>query len=455
MMNCNKISERNWELLLEAVDKKRVVPIVGDDFFYVIEDNKKIGIKDFLLRKLSARFNVNDSSLDFSSIAGAIELENFMNHKIHFVNSQTDIYYEIHQILHAQKIYVCDELIKLLQLNQFPLVLTTSFVPGLEEILSQQGCDSIYLSYDKSAISDINSSMINGNQIVVYHLFGRCSKIKKSYNVTEEDLLEYIHLWHDTDARPPLLAKYLSNKFLLVLGCSYPNWLFKFFWHSIRNFTLIPSTNHADKILESMQAVVSMDKAKDDYDLERFLTRIHTSIYPCSSAFIDDFVEQWSKFVPQDQQINESTQDSKGLVNNLQQVDIFISYASEDMLITQRLVEMLRNLGANVWFDKRELVLSEKYETEIASAIGRAKRFMPILSKNTLIQEPRFFRREWAIAHRTVEERFGLPFFAPVLIDDVNPNDERIPKTFRDCHIISFPCDDIETKLKQFIRSIR
>ena len=44
MMNCNKISERNWELLLEAVDKKRVVPIVGDDFFYVIEDNKKNSI---------------------------------------------------------------------------------------------------------------------------------------------------------------------------------------------------------------------------------------------------------------------------------------------------------------------------------------------------------------------------------------------------------------------------
>ena len=116
---------------------------------------------------------------------------------------------------------------------------------------------------------------------------------------------------------------------------------------------------------------------------------------------------------------------------------------------------MLRDLGASVWFDKRELTLSDKYENEITSAIARAKRFMPVLSRTTLKEEPRFFRKEWAIAHRVLEDRFGLPFFAPVTIDDCNPNDARIPKTYRDCHIISFQNDDIELQLKKFIRSIR
>ena len=33
----NILSERNWELLLEAIDNRRVVPIIGDEFFYIIE----------------------------------------------------------------------------------------------------------------------------------------------------------------------------------------------------------------------------------------------------------------------------------------------------------------------------------------------------------------------------------------------------------------------------------
>ena len=89
MASHNEISDRNWELLLEAINNNRVVPIIGDEFFYVLEDSKEINVTDYLVRKLSLRFNVNDSFIDFSSIADAIELENFINHKIRFINSQT------------------------------------------------------------------------------------------------------------------------------------------------------------------------------------------------------------------------------------------------------------------------------------------------------------------------------------------------------------------------------
>lgn len=454
MASHNEISERNWELLLEAINNNRVVPIIGDEFFYVIENDREVSVRDFLVRKLSSKFNVNDAVVDFSSIADAIELENFMNHKIRFINSQTDIYYEIGQVLQSERIYVRESLCKLIEINKFPLILTTSFIPGLEELLSQKGCECMAISYERAADSDIPPVGVSGDKTIIYYMFGRCSRIKKSYMVTEEDLLEYIHLWHETDARPPRLAKYLANKFLLVLGCNYPNWLFKFFWHSIRNFSLIPPACQADKIMEIMQAIVSIDQVKDDMDLERFLSRIHTSIYQSSGTFIQELVEHWSNYALTRNEsevssvANEPTSDKDS-------VDVFISYASEDLQVVNRLAEMLRNLGASVWFDKRELKLSDKYEDEITSAIAKAKRFMPVLSRTTLKEEPRFFRKEWAIAHRVVEDRFGLPFFAPVTIDDCNPNDARIPKTYRDCHIISFQNDDIELQLKKFIRSIR
>lgn len=454
MEHVNNISERNWELLLEAIDGKRVIPIIGDDFFYLVEDGEEIDVKDYLICNLSQKFNVKEPSTDFSTIADAIELENFMNKKIRFVNIQTDIYYEINQLLQSKTIFVKESLHKLLSLNKFPLILTTSFIPGLEQLFSQSGCECVSLSYDKTADSDLNASVKSTSGVLIYYLFGKCSKIKKSYMVTEEDLLEYIHLWHEQDARPPKLTKYLANKFLLVLGCNYPNWLFRFFWHSIRNFSLAPS-DQTDRIMEMMQAIVSVDKVKEDADLHRFLSRIHTSIYSNSRDFINELTEHWdsySKGKSEDESFDETH-----IVQapNSDDIDVFISYANEDKNAARHLSEILRKLGANIWFDDRELILSEKYEAEIRSAIARAKRFMPVLSATTLIEKPRFFRKEWAIAHSVMDDRFGLPFFAPIIVDDSDPKDIRIPETFRQCHIISMQSVDVELQLKKFVRSIR
>ena len=454
MKHVNNISERNWELLLEAIDGKRVIPIIGDDFFYLVEDGEEITVTDYLVSRLSQKFNVKDSSPDFSAIADAIELENFMNKKIRFVNMQTDIYYEINQLLQSKTILVKESLHKLLSLNKFPLILTTSFIPGLELLLSQNGCECLSLSYDKSADSDLNVSVNNASGVLIYYLFGRCSKIKKSYMVTEEDLLEYMHLWHEQDARPPKLTKYLANKFLMVLGCNYPNWLFRFFWHSIRNFSLTPS-DQTDRIMEMMQAIVSVDKVKEDADLHRFLSRIHTSIYSNSGDFIDELADHWDSY-SKEKSVDDSSDESRPVqTDESDDIDVFISYANEDKETARHLSEILTRLGANVWFDDRELILSEKYEAEIRSAIARAKRFMPVLSATTLIEKPRFFRKEWAIAHSVMDDRFGLPFFAPITVDESDPKDIRIPEAFRKCHIISMQSADVELQLKKFVRSIR
>lgn len=454
MTECNNLSERNWELLLEAIDNRRVVPIIGDEFFYIMENGQEISVNDFLIKKLNEKFRVDSDHIDFSSISDAIELENFINYKIRYINAQTDIYYEINNLLATQKVHVRDSLKQLLKLNRFPLILTTSFIPKLDSLLSHEGCGYISISYEKSANSDIKPTMIHGEKPIIYHLFGSCSKIKKSFMVTEEDLLEYMHLWHEPDARPPFLTKYLSNKFLMVLGCNYPNWLFRFFWHSIRNFSLMPQPDHHNKIMEVMQAIVSVDKVKEDVELERFLARIHTSVYKCSQSFIEELTSHWNESYGNTLPTHNEVPVSKEQTERTG-IDVFISYASEDREAARQIADMLKELGASVWFDDHELVLSEKYEAEITAAISKAKRFMPILSHTTMKEEARFFRREWAIAHKVLDDRFGLPFFAPITVDDCDPKDDRIPKTFRDCHIESFLSEDIKLKLKKFIRSIR
>ena len=445
MGNCNNLDERNWDLLLEAVDRKRVVPIIGDEFFYILEDGKETGIQEYLIRELGKKFGVDSPDADFSTISEHIMLENFRNYYIHHSNSQTDIYYEISRLLRNQDIHIHDSLKKLISIKKFPLILTTSFVPNLETLLAQEGirCESI--AYERSASSDIEPSMLTDGKTIIYHMFGVCSKTQGTYMVTEDDLLDYIHLWHGYDTRPKHLTRYIHDKFLMILGCNYPNWLFRFFWHSLRNFSLEPPQSEN---LKMMQGIISTDRYQEDGELKRFLSRIHTSVYECSKRFISDLSEKWSEFYE-----NKNT---NYVYDDSEEVEIFISYASEDIAAAKKIHELLTDLGAKAWYDKRELVGGDLYENKIDTAIMKAARFMPLISSTTITStNPRFYRREWNTAHEAAKSRFNLPYFVPIRIDDCDPYDEKLPEKFRHTHMLSLDSDILENELRKLIREIR
>ena len=437
------INDRNWNLLLEAIHQQRVVPIVGDEFFYVIDDGHEVAVKDYLLKKLSEKFGVHEPDADLMSISDAIDLRNFMNSRSRFVGSHTDLYFEINSVLTQAEVRCRESIIGLLSLNHFPLILTTSYIPALEEALREKQ-EALHVKfYNKTAATDI-STHLSVNEPTLYYLFGRCSRTKNTFMATEDDLLDYLHLWHNVETRPQNIGNYLSNKFLLVLGCSYPNWLFRFFWHSIRNFTLQPNNNE-------MQGVVASAKADCDTELTRFLSRLQTQIYGSGEQFATeltarlqttaDVVSTGTNAVPESPASDD--------------VDIFISYAHEDIYTTRTIVNKLLKMGASVWFDEKKLEPSDQYEAIIKDRITRAKRFVPILSQTTITPGRRFFRREWAMAVREMDYRFGERYFAPIIIDDTDPYDPAIPEAFGKAHAINMKADDFDEQLKRLIRSFR
>ena len=169
------------------------------------------------------------------------------------------------------------------------------------------------------------------------------------------------------------MGEYLSDKFLLVLGCNYPNWLFRFFWHSIKNFTIVPSTSE-------MQGVVTVPSDNDE-DLITFLSRVQTSVYSNAEDFINEFISRYSL---RSCKMEESVELSTNVIEYTDApCDIFISYAEEDVQIAMEIAELLRNLGATVWFDKSKLTLGDNYEKIIKEMIANCQRFIPILSRRT------------------------------------------------------------------------
>ena len=98
------INERNWGILLDAIDKKRVVPIIGDEFYYIKDETtgQEISVNNYLIRELSKKFGVTEENVDFATIADTIEVENFKNRRNAGVI--TDLYFEIDAILRTTRI---------------------------------------------------------------------------------------------------------------------------------------------------------------------------------------------------------------------------------------------------------------------------------------------------------------------------------------------------------------
>lgn len=443
-MNTYEINERNWNILLDAIDKERVVPIIGDEFFYIKDEatGESINVKSYLIKELSSKFGITDDNADFASIADTIEDENYKNR--YNAGVITDIYYETDAVLHKARVRCRSNIENFLSIGRFPLILTTSYIAGLESSLTVTYGDINVGIYDKTNRNDLDEK-VSAATPTLYYLFGKASRLNKSFMVTEDDFLDYLHAWHNVETRPKAISQYLNGKFLLLLGCDYPNWLFRFFWHSIKNFSLTPSAN-------GMQGVITRDTDIEDAELVRFLSRIQTGIFENSNAFIKEFMEKWGKRQSSENKLTQKKEDD---VQNDDEIDIFISYANEDREQAFEIADKLTALGAKVWIDKKDLVPADHYDDIIEEKIIKAKRFMPILSHNTMSmpQEHRYFRKEWTMAINETGYRIGFSYIAPVIIDGINI--DVFPKPFRDVHTIQKGTDDFEVQLKKLIRSIR
>ena len=431
-------NEKIWEILLDAIDQKRVVPIIGDEFFYATVNGETVNYKQYILKSLIRKFNPpKELAPDFNMIADLIKVNNQMQSLMGSFSNATSIYYEIGDIVKNTPV-VCDQCLKdFLSSFKFPLILTTSYIPGLETILND---DVIIKAYDKTPRIDIGN--VNSQNSTLYYLFGKCSKANKTYMVTEDDLLDYMHLWHNIETRPHNISEYLSDKFLLLIGCNYPNWLFRFFWHSIKNFNLLSGN-------EGLKGIVASSMLNSDNELSRFLSRVQTQTYANGKVFMTELKNRKRS----DVQIEDEEKD--GYTPNDALCDVFLSYSHRDYDTVAKIADIFEKFGAKVWFDSTALRGSDLYDKIINEKISECQRFVPILSMTTETERRGYFRKEWSWALDELRFRLGSPYIAPISIDNLDYASSHIPKEFKETHILSYHTTDFENEIKRLIRSFR
>src|SRR6187551_189762 len=110
---------------------------------------------------------------------------------------------------------------------------------------------------------------------------------------------------------------------------------------------------------------------------------------------------------------------------------VFLSYARDDAAAARRIAEALRSAGLEVWFDENELRGGDTWDAKIRTQIDACALFVPVISTHTQERTKGYFRLEWKLAvDQTHLLAAGVPFIAPVVIDDTREASAIVPPEF-------------------------
>lgn len=358
-----------WDKLIQQIIDGNVIPVIGADLLTDDQDNPHKVIVDFLANG----FHVDSKPNSFSELVFA------PNYKKD--NKKDSIYYQVNTILGSAEFVPSLRLKRLLAIRQFPFVITTSFTPIVEHTMREIWKEELRVMRFNNNPSE-NDDIKNGTDLrkpTIYYMFGKVGEGAHKYVLTDTDMLDYVSSWlsNDSKARPKNLCNELKDKYLLMLGNNYSNWLFRFIWYSMRK----PDLGHG------MLAYDTLDDS-----LLNFLERTETFTKQNTSSVIDQILTRLEKKLKE----NEETKFNKPGDN----MDVFISYSRSDSEIAEKLYNTLSAQGKRVWFDKNNLTDGGNFMDEIRKAIRTAKYFVPILSENITKEkgDSHVYRNEWDTA---------------------------------------------------------
>lgn len=419
----SKITENGWDCLLTQIEEGNVALILGNELYFIRDkQGNLINMDKYLLQEMCLELDITyDDEVDFCSLCDT-------RTRIIWDEMDSSPYYWTYKKLtqlKSENRIVAPDIERLLSIGKFKIVLTTAITDIAHEIMTKQFRDIRVESLKYEVGSTTPDIPPHYTVPYFYQMFGNISPIDYKFVLTEDDLLNFMHCWLDKNRHPENIANQLYDKYLLAIGCNYPNWLFRFFFNSFKG-------SHPAKGKLGLVA----DSVLND-SLVRFLSRKKMDSHQDAGRFIDELIERWDRR-------SESKTESR---------EIFISYASEDYEKAAIIAGLFEASGRRVWFDKRSLTAGEEYELSIRSHIENCDGFIPILSRNTVSDGTRYYEKEWAWAFESVKNRNldVASFIFPIMSESLEYNS--IPQPFRNLHVSDF--SNAETNQELEMQKIR
>lgn len=374
LLKNQKVINNDFNAFIEEIKNGNVLLMVGHSF----ECNKDIfngDFYDYLLRELNKIAGTDD--LDFSDLSYD---NRFLLDKVNH-NHIRNLHEEIIKLIEANEYSATEDasssLMRLIKTGLFKFVFTTSFDPLVEIAMQEQfGKIKVMNIYDK-ANRDIKSKL-DFDIPTVYYLFGKAmapkeNEVAKKFVVTDNDALEVLRKWQ-LDMSNSNLLRYTSDKYILTLGCTQGDWLFRFIWYTLKG--------ESNKL--SRGAIAGHDGSKS---LSHYLKMNRILIDNNNNA--DELVER----------IIHATTSNDIFRSPTLHCDVFISYSRSDSDVADKLYNSLTSIGLKVWYDKNNLGGNEggRFMDLIKASIDTSILFIAILSQSISREshDVHIYRKEW------------------------------------------------------------
>jgi hypothetical protein len=427
--------EDAWDDLLNYIEERRVIPIIGPDLLRVQTDRGLRPLYEWLAEKLAVRLSV-----DTVGLPSPLTLNDVLCCYLGQRGRREEAYTRLRSIMREVQFEPPLALRQLAQITDFDLFVTTTFDPLLENAINleryggQTTADVI--AYAPNRVADLPVERSQLQRTVIYHLLGRLSA-SPTYVVSDEDMLEFICALQSEHLTPEKLFHELEHNHLLLIGSDFSNWLARLFLRMAKRKRLSDPRDVSE--------VFADDHTMQDGRLVAFLQQVsvRTRVYGGAEAFVAELHQRWSqrqrpttpaagagaapqRFLPPAREMPENA--------------IFISYAREDLPAVQHLKAALDAAGLTTWFDLDRLEGGDDYDRKIRANIGRCSFFLPVISAATQRRHEAYFRREWSYAvDRARNIADGAVFILPVCIDDTPEAAALVPEQFKALHIVRLP----------------
>jgi len=427
--------EDAWDDLLNYIEEKRVIPIIGPDLLRVQTDRGLRPLYEWLAEKLAAKLSVDPSVLPQPLVLNDVVCA-YLGQR----GRREEAYTRLRSIMREVEFEPPLALRQLAQITDFDLFITTTFDPLLEKAVNLErygGQPSAeVIAYAPNRVADLPVERSQLQRTVVYHLLGRLSA-SPTYVVSDEDMLEFICALQSEHLTPEKLFHELEHNHLLLIGSDFSNWLARLFLRMAKRKRLSDPRDVGE--------VFADDHTMQDSRLVAFLQQVsvRTRVYGGAEAFVADLHARWMK-----RQGGAAAAGGAGAVpqrflppsREMPEHAIFISYAREDLPAVQRLKAAMDAAGLTTWFDLDRLEGGDDYDRKIRANIARCSFFVPVISATTQRRHEAYFRREWSYAvDRSLSIAEGGVFILPVRIDDTPESEALVPDKFRALHITRMP----------------
>jgi len=418
-MNRMNGNEFNWDELLDRIESKKIIPVIGHGLYWIEKEGKgKVLLYDFLADKVAQEIGMSspsDVSHKFSKVA------------FEFLRKNRNNYLRLSKLLinivKEEKLIAASPLWKLARIKAFKLFINTAYDDFLENTIktvrdfpTKVLCYTLKEKKLSKLDRELFESMKESECTLVYNIYGNFGKylnIDPAY--TEKDILETIvELQKDMKSHPENnLFQELESNSLLFMGCGYDDWLFRFFVRTIANepFQIPKDPN---KFIFIGDIFGSQKEPLNE--LPRFLKNYESEIfYSCDGKdFVDTLFKKLDKDVPDE--IIPVT-DFPGTT--------FISFHGANRSAAVRLASNLREDGIDVWLDEKEFEPGDEVDDTIIKAIKKCAVFIPLVSRETKnIQvdngKLKYHCREWEWAYSNMKSGNNPKTIIPVKIDNID-----------------------------------